>query len=108
MREWRQIFIPKSILTSSQHAAASSVASAMTPEPVSTKAGSKEGKDPKKSGGSQRAASNRGDVVAAEGVVAEDGGEAGGVLPPPIEKELSQLFTNKAPSWGFEKLFDMG
>ena len=80
----------------------------MTPEPVSTKAGSKEGKDPKKSGGSQRAASNRGDVVAAEGVVAEDGGEAGGVLPPPIEKELSQLFTNKAPSWGFEKLFDMG
>ena len=81
----------------------------MTPEPVSTKAGSKDSKGPKKSGGSQRSATNRGDApAAAEGVAAEAGGGAGGVLPPPIEKELSQLFTNKAPSWGFEKLFDMG
>jgi hypothetical protein len=30
------------------------------------------------------------------------------ILADPIDKELSQLFTNKAPSWGFEKLFDMG
>lgn len=29
-------------------------------------------------------------------------------MADPIDKELSQLFTNKAPSWGFEKLFDMG
>jgi hypothetical protein len=103
-----------------QHAAASSLASAMTP--VSTKAGSKNGKDSKKGGGKGGGSSKRGDAAAAppaaegdaaaaEGgaaAAAEDGGGAGDVLPPPIEKELSQLFTNKAPSWGFEKLFDMG
>uniref|UniRef100_A0A7S4PRR9 MATH domain-containing protein n=1 Tax=Guillardia theta TaxID=55529 RepID=A0A7S4PRR9_GUITH len=32
----------------------------------------------------------------------------GVVLPPCIERSLSQLFTNREPSWGFEKLFDIG
>lgn len=37
----------------------------------------------------------------------KDGGGAP-IVVEPIERELSQLFTNKDSSWGFEKMFDMG
>jgi len=38
------------------------------------------------------------------------GGDAGQapIVVEPIVRELSQLFTNKDSSWGFEKMFDMG
>ncbi len=37
-----------------------------------------------------------------------DGGGAAAPSEPPVERVLSQLYTNKDCSWGFEKLFDLG
>ena len=81
---------------------ASSLASAATPK--STLKGSNRTKS-KKSGTSKRSSTSRKSFGEES-----QGGEEGApvMLPDPIEKELSQMFTNKAPSWGFEKLFDIG
>eukprot|EP00802_Teleaulax_amphioxeia_P003602 Tamp_03605.p1 GENE.Tamp_03605~~Tamp_03605.p1 ORF type:complete len:928 (+),score=215.99 Tamp_03605:206-2989(+) len=81
----------------------SSAASAATPKST-VKSGSKKSGSRKSGASSQRSASSR--KSAEEG--GAEGGGGGPILVDPIEKELSQMFTNKAPSWGFEKLFDMG
>ena len=70
-----------------------------------SKKGSQKSKGSRKSvGSSRRSGSVRnqaGDSPAAAG--------AGGPAPVvPVEKELSQMYTNLEPSWGFEKMLDMG
>jgi len=77
--------------------------------PPSTKqdepAGSKKGKSKKGSkAGSVRSAGSR--ATNASQLAAE--GPGGPVEVVPIRKELSQMYTNKESSWGFEKLFDIG
>eukprot|EP00277_Geminigera_cryophila_P043733 CAMPEP_0173083324 /NCGR_PEP_ID=MMETSP1102-20130122/19305_1 /TAXON_ID=49646 /ORGANISM="Geminigera sp., Strain Caron Lab Isolate" /LENGTH=1085 /DNA_ID=CAMNT_0013960083 /DNA_START=111 /DNA_END=3368 /DNA_ORIENTATION=- len=68
-----------------------------------SKKGSKAGS--KKSAGSKRDGSKR------DAGVAEAPADAGGGGPPPVvpvEKELSQMYTNLESSWGFEKMLDIG
>ena len=38
----------------------------------------------------------------------EGGGAAAPITAEPVIRELSQLFTNKDSSWGFQQMFDIG
>lgn len=60
-----------------------------------------------KSGGGS---SKRGKSVKSAGAGDASAGDEGSSAPsePPVERVLSQLYTNKESSWGFEKLFDLG
>ena len=57
-------------------------------------------------GSSKRSVSGKSGIQAA----LDEAGAGPGAAPaePPVERVLSQLYTNKDSSWGFEKLFDLG
>jgi hypothetical protein len=54
--------------------------------------------------------SKRSKSVKSAGGRDESAGDEGSSAPlePPVERVLSQLYTNKESAWGFEKLFDLG